>query len=137
MVDGVNPPGVWQPFGAFSLAVLQGPGQIVHLKGQVALDADGRVVGAGDMAAQVRMALTNIQSVLAHFGGEMGDILSLTLHVTDIEAFMAAGEVRAAFFSPPYPATTTVEVVRLYNPALMVEITAMAEIPMARFRRPG
>lgn len=51
MVDAVNPPGVWSPFGAFSMAVVQGDGQIVHLKGQVSLDVDGRVVGPGDMRA--------------------------------------------------------------------------------------
>lgn len=41
MIDAVNPPGVWSPFGAFSMAVIQGGGQVVHLKGQVALDQQG------------------------------------------------------------------------------------------------
>lgn len=131
-----NPPGVWPPFGAFSMGVVQGQGKIVHLKGQVALDEDGQVVGENNMQAQVRQVLENIRAVLDHVGGEMSDIVSLTHYVTDIEAFMAAGEVRQVFFQPPYPVTTTVEVSRLYDPRLLVEITAMAEIPEGRFKTP-
>jgi 2-iminobutanoate/2-iminopropanoate deaminase len=137
MIDSFNPPDVWSPFGAFSMAVLQGNGQIVHLKGQVALDREGHVVGAGDMRAQTRQALENIQTVLQSIGGSMGDILSLVHHVTDIRQFMATGDIRRAFFAPPYPVTTTVEVAALYEPDLMVEITATAEIPRDRFHRPS
>jgi enamine deaminase RidA (YjgF/YER057c/UK114 family) len=118
------------------MAVLQGPGQVVYLKGQVALDAQGQVVGAGDMRAQTRQALENIRAVLASIGGTMADIVSLTHHVTDIDAFMATGEVRRQFFAAPYPVTTTVQVVRLYRADLLVEITAIAEIPRDRFHRP-
>ena len=53
MVDSFNPHSVWKPFGAFSMGVIQGEGQIVYLKGQIALDRDGRVVGKGDVAAQL------------------------------------------------------------------------------------
>lgn len=137
MIDSFNPPHVWAPFGAFSMGVVQGQGQIVHLKGQVALDAEGQIVGREDMSAQVRQVLQNIERVLEHVGGTIGDIISLTQFVTDIEAFMTAGEVRRQFFQPPFPVTTTVEVSRLYDPSLMVEITAVAEIPLERFRRPA
>jgi 2-iminobutanoate/2-iminopropanoate deaminase len=132
-----NPSGVWQPFGPFSLAVVQGEGRIVHLKGQVALDQSGRIVGAGDMGAQLRQVLENIRAVLAALGGELGDILALTQYTTDIAAFMADGDIRRAYFKPPYPVTTTLEVARLYDPALLVEITAVAEIPLERFKRPA
>lgn len=137
MIQSFNPPDLWQPFGAFSMGVIQGDGQVVYLKGQVALDRDGKVVGAGDMQAQVRQTLLNIQATLASIGGGMGDIVALTQHTTDIEAFMKAGEVRRAFFAPPYPVTTTVEVKRLYHHDLMIEITAVAEIPRQRFKRPA
>ena len=137
MAQHFNPSGVWQPFGAFSLAVVQGEGQVLHLKGQVALDREGRVVGPGDMAAQLRQVLANIRAVLASVGGLPGDVVSLTHHTTDIEAFMACGPVRAAFFAEPYPVTTTVEVRRLYRPDLLIEITAIAEIPRERFRDPA
>ena len=118
------------------MGVIRGEGQIVYLKGQVALDRDGRVVGKGDMAAQTRKTLENIENVLAAVGGVMGDIFCLTHFVTDIEQFMKTGNVRRAFFGEPFPVTTTVQVVRLYDPDLLVEITAMAEIPRERFKRP-
>jgi 2-iminobutanoate/2-iminopropanoate deaminase len=136
MIESFNPQGVWAPFGAFSMAVVQGSGQIVHLKGQVALDAEGRVVGTGDMRAQTRKTLENLQEVLASLGGRMEDVVSLTHYVTDIEAFMTAGDIRRQFFAEPYPVTTTVQVVRLYRPDLVVEITAVADIPRERFRPP-
>ena len=136
MVDAVNPDGVWSPFGAFSMAVIQGDGQVVHLKGQVALDQQGHVVGAGDMRAQVRKVLENIRDVLASMGGQMCDVASLVHYATDIEGFMGTGDTRKEFFAAPFPVTTTVEVVRLYHPELLIEITAVVEIPRERFRRP-
>ena len=137
MAEHFNPPGVWQPFGAFSLAVAQGEGRVLHLKGQVALDREGRVVGPGDMAAQLRQVLENIRAVLASLGGRPDDVISLTHYTTDIEAFMACGPIRADFFTEPYPVTTTVEVRRLYRPELVIEIAAIAEIPKERFRSPA
>jgi 2-iminobutanoate/2-iminopropanoate deaminase len=137
LIDAINPKNVWPPFGAFSIAVLQGEGQIVHLKGQVSLDQRGEVVGAHDMRAQVRKVLENVRDVLASIGGRMGDIVSLVHYATDIEQFMRAGDIRKEFFEAPYPVTTTVEVARLYRADLMIEITAIAEIPRDRFRRPA
>lgn len=137
MIDSFNPPDVWPPFGTFSMGVIQGEGQTVYLKGQVALDSEGQIVGQGDMNVQVEQVLQNLRRVLAYVGGTMGDIISLTQFVTDIEAFMAAGAIRQRFFEAPFPITTTVEISRLYDPALMVEINAIAEIPKERFKRPS
>ena len=136
MVDAVNPLGVWSPFGAFSMAVLQGGGQIVHLKGQVSLDQSGRVIGPNDMRVQVRRVLENIREVLASMGGRMSDVVSLVHYATDIYQFMGTGDIRKEYFSAPFPVTTTVQVERLYNSDLMIEITAVAEIPRERFQRP-
>jgi enamine deaminase RidA (YjgF/YER057c/UK114 family) len=137
MAKSYNPPAVWKPFGAFSMVKIHEGGQLVHLKGQVSLDREGRVFGRGDMRLQVRKTLENIKAVLASLGGEMPDIVSLTQYATDIEQFMAAGDVRSEFFAEPYPVTTTVQVVRLYHPDLLIEITATAEIPESRFQPPG
>ncbi len=136
MAESYNPDTVWPPFGAFSMAVLQGTGQIVHLKGQVSLDVEGRLVGAGDMRRQVEQVLENIETVLKGLGGKMSDVMSLVHHTTDIQAFMETGDIRATFFKEPYPVTTTVEVKSLYHPDLVIEITAVAEIPEDRFQRP-
>ena len=137
MATRYNPPDVWQPFGAFAMAAMPEDGQLVFLKGQVALDRDGELVGAGDMRRQVRQTLENIRTVLASLGGEMADVISLTQHTTDIEGFMACGDIRQKFFHEPYPVTTTIEVSRLYRPDIMVEITAVAEVPRARYRPPA
>ena len=136
MVDAFNPPDLWQPFGHFSQIAIQGNGRIVHLKGQVALDRGGHIVGPGDMRAQLRQVLENIRTALASVGGEMGDVLSLTNYVTDMDAFLAAGDIRREFFGAPFPVTTTVEVSRLYDRALLVEIATIAEIPRSRFKHP-
>lgn len=109
----------------------------MHLKGQVALDQQSQVVGSQDMRAQVRKVLENIQDVLASMGGQMGDVVSLVHYATDIERFMGTGDIRKEFFAAPYPVTTTVQVARLYHLDLLIEITAVAEIPRERFRRPA
>jgi hypothetical protein len=70
----------------------------------------------------------------------MADILALTHNTTDMETLMAAGGIREAFFGPPCPVTTRVEIRRPYRPELLVEITAIAAIPVERFKvpvRPG
>ncbi|XWN29815.1 MAG: RidA family protein [Devosia sp.] len=136
MAHSFNPPGVWSPFGTFSQSVITGSGRLVFLKGQVALDAGGQVVGAGDMAAQVKQVLQNISDILASIGGRMTDVVSLNQFTTDIQSFMGCGEVRGSFFVESYPVTTTVEVSSLYDPRLLVEITATAEIPLVRFSMP-
>lgn len=93
MVNGVNPSKIWSPFGAFSMAVIQGEGQIVHLKGQVSLDRQGQIVGQDNMRAQVRKTLENIRDVLEAMGGQMADVISLVHYATDIEAFMTTGDI--------------------------------------------
>ena len=135
-IDSFDPDSVWKPFGAFSQAVVQGTGKIVHLKGQVSLDKEGGIVGERDIDAQVDKALENINAILSEFGGRMEDIYSLTHHVTNIEEFMKTGHIRTQYFKPPYPVTTTVEVTRLYHPDLLVEITGSAEIPLERYVEP-
>ncbi len=137
MATRFNPPDVWQPYGAFTMAAMPGNGQLVFLKGQVALDRNGDLVGVGDMRRQVEQTLENIRTVLASLGGEMGDVISLTQYATDIEAFMACGDIRQTYFRAPYPVTTTLEVSRLYRPDVMVEITAIAEVPRNRYRQPA
>jgi 2-iminobutanoate/2-iminopropanoate deaminase len=114
-----------------------GRGADHSLKGQVALDKSGQVVGAGDMRVQVRKVLENIRTVLASMGGQMSDIVSLAHYSTDIERFMATGDIRKEFFAEPFPVTTTVQVGRLYHPDILIEITAVAEVPCDRFHRPS
>lgn len=132
MAVAVNPKSVWPPFGPFSQAIVVGAGRLVFLKGQVSLDQEGEIIGEGCMKDQVEQVLENIRNVLASLGGRMSDIVSLDQRTTNMEAFMACGDTRRLYFSEPYPVTTTVEVSALYDPRLLVEITAIAEIPQGR-----
>ncbi|MTH95651.1 RidA family protein [Roseibium sp. RKSG952] len=137
MASSYNPPNIWQPFGAFSQLVVTGSGQLVFLKGQVALGTDGEVIGEGEMEVQVRQVLQNISDSLVSVGGKMSDVVSLQQFTTDIKGFMGCGAIRNSFFKPPFPVTTTLEVSALYDPRLLVEITSIAEVPMDRFVLPG
>ena len=137
MTEAFNPPGVIVPFGIFSNAAWQPPGRVLHIAGQVAWDEEGRIVGPGDMAAQTRQVLVNIRNILASVGGEMGDIVSVNVYVTEMSGLKQIHEVRAEFFERPYPASTLVAVAGLVEPELLVEINAVAVIPEARVKAPG
>ncbi|MFP6770751.1 MAG: RidA family protein [Alphaproteobacteria bacterium] len=132
MADAFNPPGVAVPFGAFSNAAWQPTGRVLHLAGQVGVDADWNLVGPGNMVAQARQTLENLQSILRSVGGEMDDIVSVIVYVTAMEPLMAVHEVRKEFFSEPYPASTLVQVAALVKDEFLIEISAVAVIPEDR-----
>ncbi len=132
MADAFNPPGVAEPFGAFSNAAWQPPGRVLHISGQVGVDENWNIVGPGDMAVQARQTLENIQAILASVGGEMDDIVSVIVYVTHMEPLMDVHEVRKEFFSEPYPASTLVQVDALVKPEFLIEISAVAVIPEGR-----
>jgi|TARA_B100002003_G_scaffold236301_1_gene252114 enamine deaminase RidA (YjgF/YER057c/UK114 family) len=136
MADACNPPGVAIPFGAFSNAAWQPCGRVLHLAGQVGVDADWNLAGPGDMVAQARQILINLQTILHAVGGEMDDIVSVIVYVTEMEPLMAVHEVRKEFFSEPYPASTLVQVAALVKPDFLIEISAVAVIPEDRAHAP-
>lgn len=136
MADAFNPPGVLEPFGIFSNAAWQPPGRVLHIAGQVAWDAEGNIVGKGDIRAQTRQTLVNVRNILASVGGSMGDIVAVNVFVTDMAGLKAIHEVRAEFFDKPYPASTLVAVAGLVDPELLIEINAVAVIPEDRIKQP-
>jgi len=136
MADAFDPPGVAKPFGIFSNAAWQPPGRVLHVSGQVATDPDWNVVGDGDMVAQTRQVLENIQTILASVGGVMDDIVSVIVYVTDMAPLMEVHRVREEFFTKPYPASTLVQVPALVRPEYLIEIAAVAVIPEERVKAP-
>ena len=132
MADAFNPPGAAVPFGAFSNAAWQPSGRVLHIAGQVGVDENWNLVGPGDMVAQARQTLENLQTILASVGGEMDDIVSAIVYVTEMEPLMAVHEVRKEFFSTPYPASTLVQVAALVKPEFLIKISAVAVIPEHR-----
>ena len=102
----------------------------MFLAGQTGMDAAGRIAEPGDLVAQFRQALANLQAVVAEAGGEMSDIVKLTIFVTDKAAYKAnlkpIGEAYRSFFGRYYPAMTLVEVKSLFDDEALVEIEGMA-----------
>jgi 2-iminobutanoate/2-iminopropanoate deaminase len=99
-------------------------GDFLFLSGQIALDPEGRIAGiiAPD---QARTALENMKAQLAEAGLGMDAVVKTTIFLTNMDDFAAVNEVYAGFFSPPYPARSTVEVSRLPKD-VKVEIEAIA-----------
>jgi enamine deaminase RidA (YjgF/YER057c/UK114 family) len=99
----------------------------VAVSGQVALDEDGQVVGAGDPAAQARQVFENLRRCLAAAGATFNDVIKLTYFVTDVAYMPAIRAVRdEALGTGPLPASTAVQVAALVSPELLLEIEALA-----------
>jgi 2-iminobutanoate/2-iminopropanoate deaminase len=112
-----------QPFSQATKTVGR---EFIFVSGQVALDATGQVVGAGDMKAQARQALTNLRAILAAGGATLADVAKLTVYVTNMSRFAEVQEVRGEFWAGlPLPASTAVEVTQLVRKDFLVEIEAI------------
>ena len=117
------------PAGIMSQGVAVPSGRMVFVSGQVARGVDGQLVGRGDIRAQTRKVLENVRSVLAEAGATMDDVTKVTVFVTNLaEHFSAIHEIRAEFFSSDYPASTLVEISRLVDPDMLIEIEAIAVV---------
>ena len=107
--------------------VVTGSGRLVAIAGQVALDAQGSVVGPGDPRAQARQVFENLRRCLAAAGAGFGDVIKLTYFITDVAHLPAIREVRDAFVDGDrLPASTAVQVVALFRPELLLEVEAWA-----------
>jgi len=114
----------WEARVGYSRAVRVG--DTVHVSGTTATDDDGEVVGRGDPGEQARVALEIVAESLAEAGAELSDVVRTRMYVTDVDDWEAVGDAHAAVFGDVRPATTMVEVSRLVDPALLVEIEAEA-----------
>ena len=125
MREIINPKNVHWPFGFSHIAKM---GDTLHISGQLALDQDGNIVGKGDMVAQTEKAYENLKKCLESVGATMNDIVMLRIFVTDLEAFKKTGDVRKKYFGKYRPATTGLEISRLYFDDALIEVEAMAVI---------
>lgn len=103
-------------------------GRTIYIAGQLARDREGRLVGKGDMGAQIRQVCENLRLALAAAGAEVRHLVKTSTYVTDIEEFFKFIDVRNAFFGDDPPVSTTVEVRRLAGPDFLVEIDAIAVV---------
>jgi enamine deaminase RidA (YjgF/YER057c/UK114 family) len=129
-LERVNPPSLARPSG-FSHAVVA-TGRMVFLAGQVALGADGAIVG-DTVAEQFEQALANLLEALRAAGGAPENLASLTIYAVDLDDYRShAAEIGAAWrrlVGREYPAMAAVGVSRLWDPAARVEIQGQAVIP--------
>lgn len=116
------------PAAAYSHVVL-GTGRFVAVSGQLALDDDGKLVGAGDAAAQARQVFENLRRCLAAAGATFDDVVKLTFFVTDMAHMPAIRAARDAHIpADRLPAASAVQVAALVRPEFLMEIEAYAVV---------
>ena len=119
----------WEPRVGYSRAVRVG--SLIFVSGTTATDANGEIVGEGDPYAQAIQALRNIQNALERAGASLGDVVRSRIFVTDIEQWAEIGRAHGDVFGEIRPAATMVQVSRLIDPRMLVEIEADAVIETA------
>jgi 2-iminobutanoate/2-iminopropanoate deaminase len=117
------------PVAGFTQAV-QAPaaGKLVFVSGITARNADGKIEGVGDPAAQAKRILENLRIILAEAGGSLDDVVRIVTYLRDMQHHPAVHAVRHQYFGDSPPASTTVEVSRLFDESQLVEIEATAII---------
>lgn len=114
------------PYEPFRLALGYRVGDILVISGQAAISPEGEIVGAGDFDAQAEQVFRNLERVLRAGGSSLANVIKVTIFLTDMGNFPKIVELRAKWFTPPYPADTIVEVRALALPELEIEIEAIA-----------
>jgi enamine deaminase RidA (YjgF/YER057c/UK114 family) len=127
----VNPAGLAKPAG-YAHGIRTEGGRLLFVAGQLGTNADGEIIAPEDLAAQFWQALSNLEVVVSEAGGEVTDIVKLTIFITDKPSYLAnlkpIGAAYRSVLGRHYPAMTLVEVKSLFDDQAMVEIEGMAVI---------
>jgi len=118
----------WQWDDKIPLAQAVKVGEVLYISGQIALDPSGALVGAGDMKAQSQRVFGNIEAILRMAGGTLENVVKITAYLTDMSRYGEYNEVRGKFLKDHRPASTTVQVLALAFPGLLVEVEAVAHL---------
>ncbi len=133
-IQPINPPELMKPVG-FSHAYEVRSGRILYIAGQVAKDGASQVVGKGDLVAQFRQVCANLKTVVTAAGGQLTDVVKLTIYVLAVDEFKKRGPeiggVYREYFGRHFPAMTLVGARDLYDreDGCMIEIEGVAVLP--------
>ncbi|MBC8171292.1 MAG: RidA family protein [Anaerolineae bacterium] len=125
----VNPAGL-APAPGYTHAVEVTRGRMIFLSGQVPLDEAGNMVGADDFTAQAHQTFRNIQTALAALGADFTHVVKLNYYLINMGNLLTLREIRNQYINTAQPpASTAVEVSRLFREGVLIEIEAVAVLP--------
>jgi enamine deaminase RidA (YjgF/YER057c/UK114 family) len=116
----------WGEVVGYSRAVRVG--RVISVSGTAASEKDGRIVGGGDAYAQTVFIIRKIQKALRELDSELSDVVRTRIFTTDIGRWQEIARAHAEFFGATKPATSMIEVSRLIDPEMLVEIEADAVV---------
>ncbi|HVH71249.1 MAG TPA: RidA family protein [Candidatus Dormibacteraeota bacterium] len=118
------------PSPGYSQAVEIRRGRLIYVAGQVALDYSGKLVGEGNIRAQAQQTFENLKTALEASGANFGNVVKLNYYFADITELPVVREVRDKFINTATPpASTAVEVKRLFREPFLIEVEAVAVVP--------
>src|SRR5438477_5774565 len=120
----IRAPQLAEPISHYTDAVLAG--STLYVSGIVATNKEGQVVGKGDVVEQTRQIFRNLKAVLDTVGASPSDVVKVTIFMRDVTQRPDINPIRKEFFGSHRPASTLVEVSRLVNDELLLEIEAIA-----------
>ena len=129
-IDRINPPALATPRG-YSHVTVVSSGRQIHISGQVAFDAQGQLVGKGDLSAQAEQVYANLQAALQAAGASFSNVFKVVTYVVDLTAEKAAAvrAVRLKYLGDDrYPASTMVGVTSLVTLDLLIEVEVIAAL---------
>ena len=123
------------PANGYSHVVVTQPGRMVFISGQVAMDKSGKIVGTGDLKAQVEQALRNLKTALAAAGTDFSHVVKINWYVKNYQASQLPmiREARNRYINTTNPpASTLAGVSELFVPEALVEVEAIAILPQSK-----
>jgi 2-iminobutanoate/2-iminopropanoate deaminase len=129
-----NPATVAKPTGYSHAAEIDlGKSKMLIISGQVALDAEGKVVGESDFARQTEQVFINIKNIIENSGGTLNDLVKITIYLRDVSNITKFREIRNKYINVENPpASTLVEITDLARDEFLVEVEATAVIPKVK-----
>ncbi len=122
--EGIRSGAPWEPLVGYSRAVRVGP--FIYVSGSAPVGVDGELIGEGDAYTQAKRCIEVIRQALENAGAGLEHVVRTRMYVTDIELWQEIGKAHQEAFGKIAPATSMVEVSRLIDPAMLVEIEADA-----------